>query len=56
LLATLRASGDLGLPSDHGKKQLLRMLFVEPPTLAFCHTYGGFPEQSSKQKTEEPVV
>jgi hypothetical protein len=34
MLATLRASGDLGLPPGHGEKWLLRMLFVEPLTLA----------------------
>jgi hypothetical protein len=53
LLATLRASGDLTLPSDHGEKRLLRMLFVSQLTLASCYPCGGFPEQSSKQKPEE---
>jgi hypothetical protein len=48
LLATLRASGDLGLPSDQGEKQLLRMLFVEPLTLASYYPRAGFPKQSSK--------
>jgi hypothetical protein len=30
----VRASGDLGLPSGHGEKWLLRMLFVLQSTLA----------------------
>jgi hypothetical protein len=40
LLATLRASGDLGFPSDHGEKRLLRMLFVSPSTLALLWFRG----------------